>query len=357
MEFSRSPLIDVSVVPGVENAQLFIPVRKSDDAVGYDVMAFHVLDPNTREVIDELPITLQPGETTLIGCGYIAAIPKGVDCQVRPRSGLAAKHQIILANGPGTVDPDYRGEIGCLLYNVGKKPFVINYADRIAQLIFTPILLPEFRLVASPDLLPSTQRGTGGFGSTGLGASEGFGTSGYRAAIKEKDIFFLEIAQHVGTKSNCIRGCQIDAEGIPLRGHNGELIGATRKIGCVIVLGESIVATGFNQQYPGAQPCAEVGCIRERLKIPSGQQLEICQAIHAEDAAMNNALAAGVRVVGGTMYCTAEPCRLCARKIAALNLEALVIISGGYSSSEGVEMVRGSGKIVREISIEEIINS
>lgn len=363
MRLQRTPLINISAVTGITDPQDFIPERKSPDAVGYDVKACQVLDPWTREVIQELSeepvVTIKPGEVVLIGCGYIAAIPKGVDCQVRPRSGLAVKHHIILANGPGTVDPDFRGQIGCLLYNVDVdgKSFDVKWKDRIAQIVFAPILMPEFRFVKSVEQLHITERGTGGFGSSGMAFDEGLGTDSYKTAIRKQDIAFLEIAHLWGKHSTCVRGCPMDEKGVPLKDEKGKLKGATRQIGCVIAVNSGIVASGYNEQYPGADACKDIGCIREKLKIPSGQQLEICQAIHAEDMAMINALAAGTRIDGGVMYCTAEPCKLCARKISALPLDALVVIRGGYSSSEGVEMVRGAGIIVREIPIEEITGS
>jgi dUTP pyrophosphatase len=92
-------------------------------------------------------------------------IPLGYEIQVRPRSGLALKHGIAILNGPGTIDSDYRGEIGIILINLGNEPFAINHGDRIAQLVVQQVIQPEIRLVSQ---LEESSRGTGGFGSTGI---------------------------------------------------------------------------------------------------------------------------------------------------------------------------------------------
>ncbi len=109
-------------------------------------------------------VTLYPGKTALIPTGISVAIPKNYEIQIRPRSGLAAKNNISVLNTPGTVDSDYRGEIKIILINLGKKPFVIKYGDRIAQMVLCPISKAKFLEVES---LPKTIRGKGGFGSTG----------------------------------------------------------------------------------------------------------------------------------------------------------------------------------------------
>jgi len=93
-------------------------------------------------------------------------IPEGLECQVRPRSGLAARHGITLPNSPGTIDPDYRGEVKVLMQNAGRDPVTIRRGDRIAQLVFTRFEAPE---VEEADVLSDTRRGEGGFGSTGVG--------------------------------------------------------------------------------------------------------------------------------------------------------------------------------------------
>jgi len=110
-------------------------------------------------------ITLQPGSSTLIPTGLKFAIPAGYEIQVRPRSGLALKHQITVLNTPGTIDADYRGELGIILINLGQKPFVITPGMRIAQLILAPVFKANFILANE---LAETTRGSGGFGHTGF---------------------------------------------------------------------------------------------------------------------------------------------------------------------------------------------
>ena len=109
-------------------------------------------------------ITLLPGESALIPTGLMAAVPQGYELQIRPRSGLAAKHGIGILNSPGTIDSDYRGEIKVILINLGHEPFTIKRADRIAQMVLCAI--PQALLV-EVECLPSTERNDGGFGHTG----------------------------------------------------------------------------------------------------------------------------------------------------------------------------------------------
>ncbi|MCE9558378.1 MAG: dUTP diphosphatase [Armatimonadetes bacterium] len=108
--------------------------------------------------------TLAPMERKLVSTGLKIAIPEGFEGQVRPRSGLALKHGIGMVNTPGTIDSDYRGEIGVLLINLGSEPFEILTGERIGQLVFSPVVQAEFVVV---EALESTDRGEGGFGSTG----------------------------------------------------------------------------------------------------------------------------------------------------------------------------------------------
>lgn len=112
----------------------------------------------------EAPYTLQPLERTLIKTGLFVEIPAGYEAQVRPRSGLALKKGITVLNAPGTIDADYRGEVGVILINLSKQPFVIEDGDRIAQLVFAKVEQAEWALSAE---LSETERGQGGFGSTG----------------------------------------------------------------------------------------------------------------------------------------------------------------------------------------------
>ena len=133
--------------------QAQVPRYMSELAAGMDVQA-----------LLEEPVTLQPGERTLLPTGLAMAIPVGYEIQVRPRSGLAIKHGIALVNAPGTIDADYRGEIKVILINHGQEEFRIAAGDRIAQLVLAPVCQAELLQV---DELPETDRGTGGFGHTG----------------------------------------------------------------------------------------------------------------------------------------------------------------------------------------------
>lgn len=113
----------------------------------------------------EEPLTLAPLERALVPTGLYIALPEGYECQVRPRSGLAVKHGITVLNSPGTVDADYRGELRTLLVNLSDKPFVIEPGERIAQMVVARHETVEWEEV---EVLDETERGAGGFGSTGL---------------------------------------------------------------------------------------------------------------------------------------------------------------------------------------------
>ena len=112
----------------------------------------------------EHPIVLQTGERTLVPTGIAVAIPEGFEGQLRPRSGLAHRHGVGIVNAPGTIDSDYRGEIGVVLVNHGQEPFRIEPLARIAQLVIAPVVQVD---VLEVDELDHTQRGSGGYGSTG----------------------------------------------------------------------------------------------------------------------------------------------------------------------------------------------
>jgi len=113
--------------------------------------------------VDE-PIALEPGDVKLVPTGLFLAVPEGHEVQVRPRSGLALKHGLVVVNSPGTIDSDYRGEVGVIVGNVGREPFTITRGLRIAQLVVAPVARAEVRLVEE---LPDSRRGNGGFGSSG----------------------------------------------------------------------------------------------------------------------------------------------------------------------------------------------
>ncbi|HVR29417.1 MAG TPA: dUTP diphosphatase [Thermoanaerobaculia bacterium] len=111
-----------------------------------------------------VPITIAPGERALVPTGIALEIPPGWEGQVRPRSGLAAAHGVTVLNAPGTIDADYRGEIGVLLVNLGTSPFEVRRGDRVAQIVFAPVATARWQEAAA---LGSSERGGGGFGSTG----------------------------------------------------------------------------------------------------------------------------------------------------------------------------------------------
>ncbi len=156
-----------------------IPIRASDGAVGYDVHASRVLDKFSKEIIQDLPIEIPPGGSVLIGIGVRLAVPWPIQCEVRPRSGLASKHDIELSNSPGTIDPDFRGEAGVLLRNRGSRPFIVEKNMRIAQLVFSRVEVP---ILEETSELPLTRRGSLGFGGTGL-FGIGLGTTDYDKAV------------------------------------------------------------------------------------------------------------------------------------------------------------------------------
>jgi len=116
-----------------------------------------------RAAVSE-PLSLRCGEFALVPTGIRIALPPGYEAQVRPRSGLAAKHGISIVNSPGTIDADYRGEVCVVLINQGRESFLVNRGDRIAQLVIAPVARAEVQLAENLD---ATDRGSGGFGHTG----------------------------------------------------------------------------------------------------------------------------------------------------------------------------------------------
>ncbi len=147
--------ISVLRLPGGDDLPL--PQPKSTLAAGADLAA--AIPPGET-------LTLAPGASALVPTGFAFAIPAGFEGQVRPRSGLAAKHGVTVLNTPGTIDADYRGEVKVILVNHGAAPFAIERGMRIAQLVIAPVVAPAFTEVTE---LPETERGAGGFGSTGTG--------------------------------------------------------------------------------------------------------------------------------------------------------------------------------------------
>ena len=133
------------------NNEAIIPAYQTKEAAGFDL---HSIED----------VVINPGERKLIGTGLAFEIEYGYEVQIRPRSGLAYKHGIIVLNTPGTIDSDYRGEIKVLLINLGNEEFEIKKGERIAQAVVAPVIQAE---IVEVDALSDTQRGSGGFGSTG----------------------------------------------------------------------------------------------------------------------------------------------------------------------------------------------
>ncbi|MBR9863531.1 MAG: dUTP diphosphatase [Rhodobacteraceae bacterium] len=134
-----------------------LPAYETDGAAGMDLRA---------NLADRGSVDIAPQTRALLPTGLALEIPRGFEAQVRPRSGLALKHGLTVANAPGTIDSDYRGPLGVILINLGDTPFTINHGDRIAQIVFAPVMQVGWDLTGA---LNETERGSGGFGSTGQG--------------------------------------------------------------------------------------------------------------------------------------------------------------------------------------------
>jgi len=136
------------------NPDLPLPERATAGAAGYDVR------------LAEKEVVLHPGEVRAVATGLEMELPDGVECQVRPRSGLALRHALLVPNAPGTIDPDYRGELRVLLLNAGGETVRLVRGERVAQLVFARFETPD---IVEVEARGETGRGSGGFGSTGLG--------------------------------------------------------------------------------------------------------------------------------------------------------------------------------------------
>ena len=147
--------VNIPVTRLAHGTDLDLPFYASAEAAGMDLLA--ALDADH-------PLTLEPGATAMVPTGLAMALPPGYEAQVRPRSGLAAKHGITVLNSPGTVDSDYRGEVKVILINHGPDSFIIERGERIAQMVIAPVTQGVWTEVAD---LNETERGAGGFGSTG----------------------------------------------------------------------------------------------------------------------------------------------------------------------------------------------
>ena len=147
-------MLKVKITRINDNHDLPLPIYSTNGSAGMDIVA-HL----------DKPIKIEAGKTVLVPTGLAIAVPDGFECQVRSRSGLAAKHGIFALNSPGTIDSDYRGEIKVILSNFSENSFEINNGDRIAQLVVAKYEKVEWQL---SDSLDDTERGDGGFGSTGI---------------------------------------------------------------------------------------------------------------------------------------------------------------------------------------------
>ena len=148
-----APIARIAVRRLPHGADLPLPAYATSGAAGMDLLA-----------AVEAPVTIAPGGRALIPTGLAVALPPGHELQIRPRSGLALRHGIVLPNSPGTIDEDYRGEIGVIVLNAGSEAFVVERGMRIAQAILSPVLRAEWDETGTLD---ETTRASGGFGSTG----------------------------------------------------------------------------------------------------------------------------------------------------------------------------------------------
>ncbi|NPU11842.1 dUTP diphosphatase [Bradyrhizobium sp. 83012] len=150
---SQTIAIDVQILPHGQGMPL--PAYQTAHAAGMDLLA---------AVPADAPVVLGPGRHVMVPTGLSLALPDGFEAQVRPRSGLAARHGVTVLNSPGTVDADYRGEVCVLLINHGQDPFTIKRGERIAQMVIASVVRAELAITTT---LSETARGSGGFGSTG----------------------------------------------------------------------------------------------------------------------------------------------------------------------------------------------
>jgi dUTP pyrophosphatase len=231
-----------------------IPRYMSNAAAGLDLAA----------AIDG-PLIFEPGQRAAVGTGLAIALPAGYEGQVRPRSGLALKQGLTLVNGPGTIDADYRGEVKILLINLGEEPVVVEAGQRIAQLVVAPVVRSQ---VVEVKKLPSSERGAGGFGSTG--------------DIDHWSIRFMQLAEHVAGWSK----------------------DPSTQTGCVIVdSSHRVVGLGYNGFPRGVDDSVERYTNKnEKYKL----------IVHAETNAISNA---SKPVVGCTLYTIMYPCSNCAKAI------------------------------------------
>lgn len=146
------------------SAPVTVEVKRLPNGGGLPLPAYATAGSAGMDVVSAEDVTIAPGARHAVATGLAVAIPQGYEIQVRPRSGLAFKHGITVPNTPGTIDSDYRGELKVLLINHGAEPFAIHRGDRVAQLVLAPVVQAGW---AEVEELDATERGAGGFGSTG----------------------------------------------------------------------------------------------------------------------------------------------------------------------------------------------
>ena len=156
---SATPTAAVKIKRLAHHKSLKLPKYETASAAGLDLAA---------AVPAEKPLILKPGQRALVPTGLVIELETGFEAQVRPRSGLALRHGVTVLNSPGTIDADYRGEVGILLINLGQQPFTIERGDRVAQMVIAPVAQARLQTVKTVN---TSKRGSGGFGSTGAKAA------------------------------------------------------------------------------------------------------------------------------------------------------------------------------------------
>jgi dUTP pyrophosphatase len=160
---AKENILDIKIK--LLNPDANFPSYGSAEAAGMDLKADLSGEDVFQPLLDKRIVTLGAGERRLVKCGFAMALPKGFEAQVRPRSGLSLKSGITVHNAPGTIDSDYRGEVGVILWNTSNVPFAIRHGDRIAQMVIARHERAEIQIVEELD---ESDRGAGGFGSTGV---------------------------------------------------------------------------------------------------------------------------------------------------------------------------------------------
>ncbi len=155
-------------ITNIEPAQITVAIKQLEHARGLALPTYQTADAAgcdlAAAVPEDSPLMINPGERLMVPTGLVLELPSGTEAQVRPRSGLALKHGVTVLNSPGTIDADYRGEVCVILINLGNAAFEITRGERVAQLVVAPVNQARF---VTTESLSDTDRGSGGFGSTG----------------------------------------------------------------------------------------------------------------------------------------------------------------------------------------------